>query len=520
MIASIAQYVTLFKSDYDDVPSSFSEALIVQEKIKRKILQSLYPKEWVITSDFSDLPLHNYNDLKDTLIQGKWFTGKSIEGIQAFATSSGSSSGGDPLSVKYFPVMQATLDGSYKSMMYMLASYIRQTGRNPYDSKFLSIVRPVDETSRLHDKPLWYISGILDRYGSSAAKLFAVFPSSFLKQLDHQVQHGIISSDDKVHEMCRYLHDEYQGIVGVISWVPHRWLWLMEVYRTIYGNDAFHQKFDIQLWIYGGWPTAVHRASTRLLFPSAYFANAYNAGEWFYAIQDRHFADIDYHAMCLMTDNDIYYEFVAQEDYNTYYKHAAQPNLSDLHDKIIDLSQVENNRHYVLFISTTWWLVRYNVGDVVAFVDKEHLQIEVKWRVNGWCNHLNEHIEAPHIDSFIADHPDYGIVWYYCITQQCLDGAFKYLFCPIVKDDVDVPTLTQSFDDSLQSQNPNYKKVRESKYLLTPDVRLIHEKQLIEYLSARGQFISGQTKIPHMVYEGLYDDTHQLCRMLRELGVM
>ena len=79
---------------------------------------------------------------------------------------------------------------------------------------------------------------------------------------------------------------------------------------------------------------------------------------------------------------------------------------------------------------------------------------------------------------------------------------------------IDHSLLTKAFDESLQDQNPNYKKVRTSETLLTPDVCMIDEQKLVQYLSDSGKFVIGQTKIPHKVYDELFDDDHPLGEML------
>lgn len=516
VLSSVAKGFTRVKDYCDPMSFSFWESVRLQHKIRDKILQSLYPNQEKITSDFHALPLHNYNDISAHLQQGQWYNGQKIQGIQAYATSSGTSSGGDPLSVKYFPITQDALSGAYDAMIFMLASYIRETWKNPYDRKLLSIIRPVSETH--DDYPLWYISGILDAYSHQVSNIFKMIPSSLLHDIEHHLQQWEYDKDYKMNTIIKHIHDS-SDVIGIVAGVPHRWLEIVEHYAERYGVEQMHNKFDIQLWIYGGGPTWIHRTRTRELFPDACFANAYNAGEWFFAIQDRNFHDSDYHAMRLILNNNIYYEYIKKEDYLTYCKHKDWNSLSDLQDYMIDLEWIQEREAYVVFVSTTRWLVRYNMGDVITFIDKDNLQIEVNGRINGWCNHLNEHIEAPHIDVFIDAHAHYGIEWYYCVTHKWDDERLQYLFVAIVDDTIqaDPHHIQQSLDTSLQEQNPNYKKVRDTDSLLIPRIFVIDKNILIEYLTKKNKFISGQTKLPRRVDDKIFDDKSDLWMMLREL---
>lgn len=516
VLSSLAKGFTLVKDYCDPMSFSFWESVRLQHKTRDEILQSLYPNQEKITSDFHTLPLHNYNDISDHLRQGQWYNGEKIQRIQAYATSSGTSSGGDPLSVKYFPITQDALSGAYDAMLFMLAAYMRETWKNPYDRKLLSIIRPISETH--DDYPLWYISGILDAYSHSVSNIFKMIPSSLLHDIEHHLQQWEYDKDYKMNMLIKHIHDS-SDVIGILTGVPHRLFEIVERYTECYGVEQMYKKFDIQLCIYGGGPTWIHRTKTRKLFPNMFFANAYNSAEWFFAIQDRNFHDPGYHAMRLMIKNKTYYEFIKKEDYLTYYKRKDWVSLSDLQDYMIDLEWIQEGEEYVVFVSTTRWLVRYNMGDVITFINKDNLQIEVNGRINGWCNHLNEHIEAPHIDRFVDAHA-YGIEWYYCITHKWDDERLQYLFVAIFDDaaaQANPHHIQQSLDASLQQQNPNYKKVRDAESLLAPYVLILQKHVLIDYLTNNNRFVSGQTKLPRMVDDKIFDDKSDLWMMLREL---
>lgn len=92
------------------------------------------------------------------------------------------------------------------------------------------------------------------------------------------------------------------------------------------------------------------------------YIDTYLASEGFLAFQNRP----DTEAMALVLDNGIYFEFVPFESGNMDENGAVKPEA-----KALTIGEVEENKDYILLISTVSGAWRYMIGDTIAFTDKE-----------------------------------------------------------------------------------------------------------------------------------------------------
>ena len=109
------------------------------------------------------------------------------------------------------------------------------------------------------------------------------------------------------------------------------------------------------------------------MFPSGKLKiwNVYNASEWFFWVQN----EPDDMSLLLLTNHGVYYEFVPFDAWNRWVKQA------------IPLEHVQTDIDYVLIITTTAWLWRYVIGDVVRFVSRDpykfHIVGRTKYRISS-----------------------------------------------------------------------------------------------------------------------------------------
>ena len=184
------------------------------------------------------------------------------------------------------------------------------------------------------------------------------------------------------------------SLSGVPSWMMGV---LKEVLKAKGAKDITEVWPNLEVFFHGGIAFTPYRQQYEQLIPSPkmHYLETYNASEGFFGIQ----SSWDDHAMQLIIDNRIYYEFIPMEEYD-----EGNPHM-----EAIPLTQVEIGRNYAMVI-TTPGLWRYIIGDTVRFTQRDPYKFVITGRTKAFINAFGEELMVSNADEALAKT---------CQTMQC-----------------------------------------------------------------------------------------------------
>lgn len=213
----------------------------------------------------------------------------------------------------------------------------------------------------------------------------------------------------------------------------------------------------------------------------------YNASEGFFGIQ----SDPGDASMLLMTDYDVFYEFIPMDEYGTE------------HPTVLPLADVELDKNYAVLISTSCGLWRYMIGDTVKFTSRQPYKFIITGRTKYFINAFGEEL--------IMDNAEKGLA-YAC--EQTGAEIKEYTAAPVYMDSKakcrhqwviefakapnDLKKFANILDKRLQELNSDYEAKR------FHDITLQHLEIVVarpylfnDWLKMKGK-LGGQHKIPRL----------------------
>lgn len=286
--------------------------------------------------------------------------------------------------------------------------------------------------------------------------------------------------------------DDIVMIAGVPTWTVVLFNKILEEtgkanMQEVWPNAAYY--------VHGGVGFEPYRPQFEKFFPSGKtkFFEAYNASEGYFAIQDV----TDQDGMLLLTDNDIFYEFVAMEDF-----HGDFPQVTPL-------EEVEIGKNYAILISTSAGLWRYVMGDTVKFVSKAPYRIKVSGRTKHFINVFGEEVMVGNAEEAIrrtlVDHP--AIISEYTVGPRFLDGEQKGghdWIIEFVKEPRDLNAFAETLDKHLQDTNSDYAAKRYKDIALSNlEITSVRQGTFAMWLRINNK-VFAQSKIPRLFNDRRY----------------
>ena len=276
-----------------------------------------------------------------------------------------------------------------------------------------------------------------------------------------------------------------------ISGVPS---WFMTVLRTIMdmaGASTIHEVWpNLEVFFHGGIAFGPYRSQYEAICDTSkmHFMETYNASEGFFAVQD----DPDVHAMRLLLDAGIFYEFIP-------INRLGEPDAATL-----TAWQVEPGRTYALVITSCNGLWRYIIGDTVRVVSTSPLRITIAGRTSSFINAFGEELMVWNADKALAaacartgaaaanytaapvysacgtkGHHQWLIEW--AVAPQCGNEAFADIL-----------------DAELQAANSDYQAKRSGNiFLARLELTEAPKGTFNRWLASTGR-LGGQRKIPRL----------------------
>ncbi len=210
----------------------------------------------------------------------------------------------------------------------------------------------------------------------------------------------------------------------------------------------------------------------------------------FIAYQDRPNAS----GMRLVTNEHIFHEFIPFDEKN--FDINGDPVANP---EIFTVADVEENKDYVIVISTSSGAWRYIVGDTIRFTDKQRCEIVITGRTKHYLSLVGEHLSVENMNKAIElASSDMNIsIPEFTVVGEPYENLFAHHWYVACDDVVNAETLRYKIDDYLKQLNDDYATER-GHALKEVFLDVLPEKTFIQFMRSLGK-IGGQHKFPRVL---------------------
>lgn len=275
-----------------------------------------------------------------------------------------------------------------------------------------------------------------------------------------------------------------------ISGVPSWFLTVLKEVIAKAGARTIHDVWpNLEVFFHGGIAFGPYREQYREITDpeKMHYAENYNASEGFFAIQDDPRTD----AMLLLTDRDVFYEFLPLSE------------LDSSRPQAVPAWEVEPGKTYALVISSSNGLWRYLIGDTVKIHSTNPLRITIAGRTRSFINAFGEELMVYNADRAIeracretgAAVANYTAAPLFASAGQkaCHQWLIEWTKAP-----ADIDAFARVLDACLQEENSDYQAKRQgSIFLDAPQIITAREGLFDAWLGSTGK-LGGQRKIPRL----------------------
>lgn len=477
-----------FSSRQKEIERHAKHADLTQQQALRHLLERAKDTEYgrnhlfgstKTYDDFAkNVPVNTYEELKgdiDRMRHGEenvLWPGQ----VKWYAKSSGTTNDKS----KFIPVSNEGLNRiHYQGGKDTVALYLRNNPNSRmFDGKGLILGGSHSPNYNLHNSLVGDLSAILIENINPLVNLVRVPKKSTALLQDFEVKRDRIA-----HET---LNQNVTNLSGVPSWMLSVLVRVMELSGKKHLEEVWP---NLEVFFHGGIAFTPYRPQYEQLItsPNMHYMETYNASEGFFGIQ----SDPGDSSMLLMTDYDVFYEFIPMDEYGTE------------HPTVLPLSGVELDKNYAVLISTSCGLWRYIIGDTVKFTSRQPYKFIITGRTKYFINAFGEEL--------IMDNAEKGLA-YAC--EQTGAEIKEYTAAPVYMDSkakcrhqwliefVKTPKNMKKFarilDKRLQELNSDYEAKR------FHDITLQHLEVVVarpdlfnDWLKMKGK-LGGQHKIPRL----------------------
>ncbi|MEK9612302.1 MAG: GH3 auxin-responsive promoter family protein [Flavobacteriaceae bacterium] len=389
-----------------------------------------------------------------------------------YAKSSGTTSG-----AKYIPISKESMPEHIRAARDALLNYTHKTG-NADVAKGRHIF--LQGSPVLEDKKgvaLGRLSGIVAHY----------VPSYLQKnRLPSWETNCIEDWESKIDAVVSETQNENMTIIGGIpSWVQM----YFERLKNKTGKPVGTLFPNFSLFVYGGVNFEPYRAIFKnLIGRTPDSIEFYPASEGFFAYQDEQ----NDSGLLLLLEHGIFYEFVVA---STFYDETPV---------VHSLKEVEVGLNYVLIISTTAGLWRYNIGDTVQFTQLGPYKIIVSGRIKHFISAFGEHVIGSEVEyaikTAVESDSDNVSIREFTVAPQVSPSEglpFHEWFIEFDKAPKDLNAFALRMDQALQEKNIYYQDLIQGKVLRPLVIRMVSTNGFRNYMKSIGK-LGGQNKVPRL----------------------
>ena len=433
--------------------------------------------------DFARLvPQNSYEELKgdiDRMRHGEanvLWPGR----VKWYAKSSGTTNDKS----KFIPVSEEGLKHiHYRGGKDVVAFYLQNNPQTRmFDGKGLILGGSHQPNYNVHHSLVGDLSAILIENINPLANLIRVPKKQTALLSDFEVKRDRIARET--------MHQNVTTLSGVPSWMLSVLVRVLELSGAKTLDEVWP---NLEVFFHGGIAFTPYRHQYEQIIrsPRMHYMETYNASEGFFGIQN----DPTDHAMLLMLDYDVFYEFVPLDELNQHVR-----------THVVPLEGVEVGRNYAMMISTSCGLWRYMIGDTIMFTEKNPYKFIITGRTKYFINAFGEEL--------IMDNAERGLA-YAC--EQTGAEVLEYTAAPVFMDEhakcrhqwliefarapKDIGEFEQILDKKLQQLNSDYEAKRSHDITLQHLEVIVARKDLFnDWLKMKGK-LGGQHKIPRLSNE-------------------
>lgn len=335
------------------------------------------------------------------------------------------------------------------------------------------------------------------RIGDLSANLIeAINPLANLVRIPDKATALMMDWAEKLPALIRASADQN---VTNISGVPSWFLTVIKGVLDYTGASDIHQVWpNLEVFFHGGISFEPYREQYRAITDPAKmrYIETYNASEGFFAVQDR----IDSHAMLLLLDLGIFYEFMPLDQID-------QPRPA-----LIPSWQVRPGETYALVITANNGLWRYPIGDTVTVESVEPLRITIAGRTKNYINAFGEEVMVHNTDAALSrtcaalgcSVRDYTAAPVYAGSHT--RGRHQWLV-EFDRAPASVDEFARMLDANLRKENSDYDAKRShGLFLDCLSVTVAGQGLFDRWLASTGK-LGGQRKVPRLSNDRRIIDT-------------
>ncbi|MDG2063040.1 MAG: GH3 auxin-responsive promoter family protein [Flavobacteriaceae bacterium] len=458
--------------------------LLAQQQVFKQLIHKGLKTKFGIDHDFEiiscvdeyreKVPVRDYEDLRPYLnevLEGGsdiLWPGRPLY----YAKSSGTTSG-----AKYIPLTTDSMPQHIRAAREALLNYIYETGSSKIiNGKHIFLQgSPV-----LKDKKgvaLGRLSGIVAHY----------VPAYLQKNRMPSWKTNCIEDwEKKVDAVVEETHHQNMTIIGGIpSWVQM----YFERLSKKSGKTVGQLFPNFSLFVYGGVNFEPYRGVfKKLIGRTPDSIEFYPASEGFFAFQDSQKDK----GLLLLLNHGIFYGFIEAKTF------------FDKVQTVLSLEEVHIGINYVMIISTTAGLWRYNIGDTVQFTSLNPFKIIVSGRIKQFISAFGEHVIVSEVEKSInqaieAEEKEVLIREFTVAPQVKPKSGLPYheWFIEFVKAPPNLEVFALRIDKAMKEKNIYYDDLVRGNILRPLLIRKVMRDGFQNYMKSIGK-LGGQNKIPRV----------------------
>jgi len=292
--------------------------------------------------------------------------------------------------------------------------------------------------------------------------------------------------EKKVDAVVEETHHQNMTIIGGIpSWVQM----YFERLSKKSGKTVGQLFPNFSLFVYGGVNFEPYRGVfKKLIGRTPDSIEFYPASEGFFAFQDSQKDK----GLLLLLNHGIFYEFIEAETF------------FDKVQTALSLEEVQMGINYVMIISTTAGLWRYNIGDTVQFTSLNPFKIIVSGRIKQFISAFGEHVIVSEVEQSIkqaieAEEKEVLIREFTVAPQVKPKSGLPYheWFIEFGKAPSNLEVFALRIDKAMQKKNIYYDDLVRGNILRPLVIRKVMRDGFQNYMKSIGK-LGGQNKIPRV----------------------
>jgi hypothetical protein len=448
---------------------------LIQKGLKTKFGKDHGFQKVTDTESFrASVPVRDYEELRpyiDQVLEGEadvLWPGRPLY----YAKSSGTTSG-----AKYIPITGDSMPQHIRAAREALLNYIHQTGSTKAINGRHIFLQGSPVLEDKNGVALGRLSGIVAHY----------VPAYLQKNRMPSWETNCIEDwETKVDAIVDETLKENMTIIGGIpSWVQMYFERLIQ--KT---GKAVGELFpNFSLFVYGGVNFEPYRGIfKKLIGRTPDSIEFYPASEGFFAYQDSQSDK----GLLLLLNHGVFYEFIVASSF------------FEKEQEFHSLEEVQVGVNYVMIISTTAGLWRYNIGDTIQFTSLDPFKVIVSGRIKHFISAFGEHVIVSEVEQALqkaveGEENDVTIREFTVAPQIKPKSGLPYheWFIEFDQEPSNIEAFALHIDKQMQHKNIYYDDLIKGNILRPLVIQKVKRDGFQSYMKSIGK-LGGQNKVPRV----------------------